>query len=508
MNRSWTQYEGQVVAEQFCLRQFLGASGQGAVFLTERSGTDSQKAAIKLLPAESVDAEGQLSRWISASPLSHPHLLQIFRTGRCRLDNAEFLYAVTEYAEENLAQIILQRPLSADEARDMLDPVLDALLYLHGKGFVHGGIKPANIMAAGDKVKISSDSIRLAGSSGTTANIGASNISAPSISAPISDYDPPERVTAGFSQAGDVWSLSMALVEVLTQHLPVWNSADQGEPQLPESSLVPQPFLDIVRNSLVRDPARRWTLGEIAARLQPNYQPTVSATDSSLSAIQTPSRAQQNLQRRESRQPKHSRAASPRYIIPGVAAALVFAALVIPKFFHQHSAQRSGEAEAAAAQLPVPAPVKARAKINSQSAALPAAKLTRPTTKSNAIAATSTPVPTALRTEEKKSPGVNPVRGAVLHEVLPDVSSKARDTIHGTVKISVRTHVNPAGAVTAADLSGVAPSKYFADLALKASREWTFQSPESAGHSLSSEWVLHYYFTPSSTRAVPEQLAP
>ena len=302
----------------------------------------------------------------------------------------------------------------------------------------------------------------------------------------------------------------MALVEVLTQRLPVWDSADQREPQLPESSVVPQPFLDIVRNSLLRDPARRWSLGEIAARLQPNYQPTVSATDSASSAIHTTSsvRAQQNLSRSESRQPKQSRATWPRYIIPAVAAGLVFAALMIPKFFNQHSAQRSGEAEAATAQLPVPAPVKSRVKINSQSAALPAAKLTRSTVKSNAIAAKTFPVPTALRTEEKKSSGVDPVHGAVLHEVLPDVSSKARDTIHGTVKISVRAHVNAAGAVTAADLSGVVPSKYFADLALKASREWTFQSPESAGHSLSSEWLLHYYFTPSSTRAIPEQVAP
>ena len=47
----------------------------------------------------------------------------------------------------------------------MLESVLDVLAYLHGKGFVHGHIKPANIMASGDELKVSSDGLRRAGES-------------------------------------------------------------------------------------------------------------------------------------------------------------------------------------------------------------------------------------------------------------------------------------------------------------------------------------------------------
>ena len=41
----------------------------------------------------------------------------------------------------------------------MLAPVLDALAYMHGRGFLHGHIKPSNIMAVGEELKLSSDGI-------------------------------------------------------------------------------------------------------------------------------------------------------------------------------------------------------------------------------------------------------------------------------------------------------------------------------------------------------------
>src|SRR5260370_12326789 len=64
-----------------------------------------------------------------------------------------------EYAEENLAQFLPQRPLTPAEARDVLTPALDALAYLHAEGLVHGHVRPSNIMAIDDCLKLSSDAI-------------------------------------------------------------------------------------------------------------------------------------------------------------------------------------------------------------------------------------------------------------------------------------------------------------------------------------------------------------
>jgi len=90
--------------------------------------------------------------------------------------------------------------------------------------------------------------------------------------------------------------------------------------------------------------------------------------------------------------------------------------------------------------------------------------------------------------------------------VLPDVSEKARQTIKGKVRVSVRVHVDPSGNVTQAELDTPTASRYFADLALQAARRWEFSSPELDGHSVASEWVLRFEFTPTDTKASSHQV--
>jgi TonB family protein len=99
-------------------------------------------------------------------------------------------------------------------------------------------------------------------------------------------------------------------------------------------------------------------------------------------------------------------------------------------------------------------------------------------------------------------------KGDVLDQVLPEVSLKARATIRGTVRVNVRVQVSPAGNVTQAELDSGSSSKYFADLSLEAARRWAFQSPEIHGHSAPTEWLIRFEFTPSDTKAFPQQTNP
>ena len=90
---------------------------------------------------------------------------RVHRTGRFQFGSIELAYVVTEYADEVLSQIIPERPLTSDETRAMLGPVIDALEYLHGKGLVHGHLKPSNILVVDEQLKISADSLTPAGRS-------------------------------------------------------------------------------------------------------------------------------------------------------------------------------------------------------------------------------------------------------------------------------------------------------------------------------------------------------
>src|SRR6266496_2484560 len=156
VTENWKPQEGKIVAGKFRLIQQLGASDHSVVFLTERT-EEPRKAVIKLLPA--VDAENQILHWKLDTKLPHPNLLRILESGKYELNGHELVYVVMEYAEEDLSQVLPQRPLTPEEARTMLLPTLDALSYLHGKGFVHGSLKPSNILAVTDQVKLASDSI-------------------------------------------------------------------------------------------------------------------------------------------------------------------------------------------------------------------------------------------------------------------------------------------------------------------------------------------------------------
>jgi TonB family protein len=442
MSEAWKQWEGQAVNGKFRLRQYLGGSDHSAVFLTELGEQEPQKAAIKLIPTHPESAELQLSRWDLAAKLSHPHLMRLFQTGRCQLANLDLLYVVMEYAEENLSQILPHRPLTPAEAQDMLAPVLDGLAYVHGKGLVHGHLKPANIMAVDDQLKISSDGLCGVGeSSGGLGN--------PSV------YDPPETASGVISPAADIWSLGMTVVEVLTQRLPAWEGPEQAEPVLPET--LPALFLEIAQHCLCRDPQRRWTVADIAARLQP---------------------ASPLPQKQTTAGPK-KRLAKWGYVVPSAAGLALAAMLVAPRLLKRHLE---------APQVP--------------SSTLGQSRVQREPVEGPGTPETGQPDAVA------KTPTSDFVRGAAVHQVLPDVPQSARDTIRGTVRVSVRVAVDPSGNVVGATFDSSGTSKYFAALALQAARRWTFVPTKVDGRNISSAWILRFEFERTATKVLPARVAP
>src|SRR4029077_4761334 len=429
MTESWKHWEGQVVDGKFQLRQYLGGSDHSAVFLTEYGEGGSQKAAIKFIPADPDSAEVQISRWRQAAKLSHPHLLRIFQVGRCQIGDTNLLYAVTECGQEDLSQILPRRPLTQADTRDMLARVLDVLGYIHAAGFVHGRIKPANIMAVDEQLKISSDGLCRAGRS-------TAGQSKPGV------YDAPESSSGLASPAGDVWSLGMTLVESLTQRLPVWERIRDEDASLPDS--LPAPFLDLARHCLRRDPSRRWTVAEIARWLNP--------------ATALPQAQEEPPQDATAPLCSTKTFASPGFWLPSaVLALLLIAMLAGPKLFTRHM-----EAQ------PTPASAPAHAKTQPRSETPPPE--TAPQPKQPPPLPVKAPPPAAAQPVQPTKAGSSSgaANGEVLEQVLPEISEKARGSIVGTVRVGVRVQVDPAGHVTGTTIDSPGPSKFFAAKALEA----------------------------------------
>src|SRR5438477_2086915 len=200
---SWKTWEGRSVGGKFPLRQWLGSSDHSAVFLTERPGL--AKAAIKLIAVEPAEAEQVVTRIHTTSRLSHPNLIRTFEAGRAQIEGAAFIYVVMEFAEEDLSQILPQRPLTPEEVSDLLPPLPGAVSYLHSKGFVHSRIKPSNALAVGNQLKLSADQI--------------TSLTETSPARRRDVYDAPESAAGILSPASDVWSVGVTLVAAITQNV-------------------------------------------------------------------------------------------------------------------------------------------------------------------------------------------------------------------------------------------------------------------------------------------------
>ncbi len=501
MPKAWKEWEGRVVNKEFRLGEYLGGSEGVGVFMTQY-GSDSLKAAVKLIPIAAWDqptTEAELSRLQSARGLSHPHLLQIFAAGRTTLDDTEIIFMVMEYADEDLSQILPKRPLTPAEVREMLSPALEALSYLHSKGFVHGHLKPSNVMAIGDQLKLSSDGISPSGGGRSAAQ-------------DRSDYAAPELAQGEISTASDVWSLGMLLVTALTQRLPAWD-ATRTELILPAN--VPAPFDDIARRCLRRDPGARISVEEIAARLGLRVAVTAAPAKPELQQSPAVPRAAIGPQLSSPRPkpvpvpegfPYRRRSNNGAYVAVAVVLVIV-GILVIPRMFRSgkiNSQLTSLQADSTAQQeqtTPAQAPSTASkiAQVSDQGTSSEIG------TGTNLVRGEQ---PARASATRAKTPRRGLTAGEVADQVVPDVPQSARDTIHGTVRVSVRLSVDTAGNVTEAELDLPGPSKYFARLALEAAQQWKFDPPKMQGQNVLSDWLLNFQFTGQGTKVVPVQSDP
>jgi TonB family protein len=485
------EWVGSFAGGRFPLLRWLGGSQDAGVFLTEL-GEPGQKAIIKLIPADAEDAEAREAAWAAAEALSHPNLMKVYAHGRYQIDDVPCLYVVTEFADEVLAEILSERPLTTQETRDLLSPVLDALSYLHAKGLVHGRLRPSNIMAAGDRLKLSTDGLSFAGAS-------AGPRSAQTV------YDAPKAELGTIAPAADIWSLGATLVEILTKYPPVWNRARAAEPTVPES--MPEPFASIARKCLRSDPARRSTIEAIAARLEP---------------AKSPSRSQEK--------PEAASPARRRVAVLFAVVALVLAGIGI-WYALSHRAQppsATQEAQNAPAATPAPAP-SATPAVATGPATNPVASSAQPPAPPTSPVATSpvppaaAPVPIAAsapvtapapppqpesQVDQTPAPGGSTVNPAIVNQILPDILPSALKTINGTLRVSVQLEVDANGAVTSVALLSPGPSKYFAGKSLEAARHWKFKPAQVNGNAAPSAWTLNFQFRQSGIQVIPERTTP
>jgi hypothetical protein len=250
MSEVWTRWQGHLINGVFPLGRYLGCSDHSGVFLTKSAARAHLQIAVKLVPTDRALAESQLPRWRRTGRLAHPHLLGLLEWGGCQLEGLPYLYAVMEYADQTLAQLLQHRALTDDEAREMLLPTLDALAYLHARKLLQGQLKPANMLVVGDQLKLASDTIRRVSEGTISGNT-------------LTVYDPPEARHGSTSTAADIWALGVTLFEALTRRAPPGSGTHRQALTLP-ADFSPL-FREVVARCLSPRPQDRPTVTELLA---------------------------------------------------------------------------------------------------------------------------------------------------------------------------------------------------------------------------------------------------
>ncbi len=240
----WTQLEGSTIDGIYPMLKLITASNTAALYETKIPGDDTPYILIAIANA----SQERLQIWERVRMFNHPSILRILRSGLTDVDGVPVTYAIEEKPDEYLSSVFAERPLTGDEAKQVLTKVLDALDYIHTQALVHSCVQPHHIMAVDDAIKVSGECLQIPGS--LTFEHDASG-----------PYRAPEVPVQGYTAAADIWSLGATLFEALTR---------RGPTEVTESRVaaLPSPFSDIVAGCLQTDPGLRWTERHIQLALR------------------------------------------------------------------------------------------------------------------------------------------------------------------------------------------------------------------------------------------------
>ncbi|MGK9460771.1 protein kinase domain-containing protein [Streptomyces sp. G6] len=272
------------------VRAPIATGAFGSVYEARRVGDDGaglpRTAALKFLPTgtgtprqlthlrELVEREVELHR-----RLRRPRLVRMYETlvvddpARPALDGATVL--VLEKAEGSLSALLSAAPRPADGTA-LVAGICEGLAQLHRAGWVHGDLKPANVLLMKD------GSVRLADFN-MAAELEGTHAYTPAFSTP--DYTPPELLWSEIGERGrrirpsaDVWAFGVLAHLVLTGSFPLPGGTPaarrdaaaayaRGTEELRLSPELPEAWREVVRACLTRTHAERIGTDALARRV-------------------------------------------------------------------------------------------------------------------------------------------------------------------------------------------------------------------------------------------------
>lgn len=246
---------------RYRLVRTLGEGGMGRVVLARDPLHEDANVAIKILLPEYLDATAEfLHEYAVQRRLNHPGIPRALELGFANQPQGSIPYFAMEYCRGVPLLSAMRRAPSLKRACDAVAGLLRALDHIHRAGYIHGDVKPGNVLVADDGEELGIWLIDL----GVAAPIGGFTDAEIFVGTP--EYASPELMLGvGVDERADLYAVGLILYELIEGARP-WAGSDEGElvrvrragppPPLSSPDCPPQ-LAELVRELLHPDPHHR-----------------------------------------------------------------------------------------------------------------------------------------------------------------------------------------------------------------------------------------------------------
>lgn len=245
----------------------LGSGAMGTVYLGKDCLT-GEKIAIKRVKDQFANFKQVRDRAKLEASLSfhHPNLVEM--VGYCEMAaDSGPIFILSKYVSGTDIKTYINNNISKTEDRvgkicQLVYSVIDALSYIHSRGFIHRDIKPSNIMVE-DNGNVRLMDLGIARMNGGNKFSVVGFIGTPQYSAPeqiLRGTDDEKRI----SPTTDLYALGITMYELLVGSNPYKSSTEvdtlsrQIKMILPDARNIPWSVMKVMRKATEKDPAERY----------------------------------------------------------------------------------------------------------------------------------------------------------------------------------------------------------------------------------------------------------
>ncbi|MFQ5576575.1 MAG: serine/threonine protein kinase, partial [Anaerolineae bacterium] len=254
---------GSVIDNRYHVEAVLGQGAFSQVYkVTDRQ--EGEPFALKIIADRELGLDHLKREFRALSKLRHPSIARVVDAGQLR--SGQYYLKLEFVAGKSLETCMAEDLLSEEKKVELLEDILDALVYMEGQGFLHRDLKPSNIIVTTTGASIIDFNVSKPLAEATRTQVGTPR------------YMPPEVPHVGWNKTGDLYAVGLIFYELFTGRLPFLDAASLSAWDIPDprefAPALPEGIARVLVKAIARKPEDRFAgaAGMLAAARRARIQ--------------------------------------------------------------------------------------------------------------------------------------------------------------------------------------------------------------------------------------------